>query len=188
MYSLEVRKPGRSSSAVQVKATPTNQRFRDVFSTPRPASALDITMLGSEEVIPPSSIPSAIPSTGPRKGYGALNLTSASPMMDSIGRTPTKGAADAAFLRRANPEDGSIPPSPLMERRTVSAEQLFVPGTATKEQRRLSFTKSTKEGILATPIKARRKEFANDQDSQNKPPEKMSIYQQLGWDDEFDDL
>ena len=185
----EVRKQGRVSlgSSVTVKATPANNRFRDVFAT-KLESVDDALLTNAEEVIPPSSIASMVPSTGLRKGYTDAYPNGTSPL-DAIGGTPTKRTAESGFLRRPNLEEDVIPPSPSMDRRNISAQQLFVPGSITKEQRRLSFTSPSDEQLFATPIKAKPRALNQAQNAQEKSlEEKKSIYERLGWDDEFDDL
>jgi hypothetical protein len=72
-----------------------------------------------------------------------------------------------------------------MERRNVSAADLFAPR---EQKRRVSFTPSRDEGILATPVKAMSKSINNVEDQNIAPAKPMSIYQQLGWDDDMDDL
>ncbi|CAM1506584.1 Fc.00g062250.m01.CDS01 [Cosmosporella sp. VM-42] len=178
----KIKKPGRSSLGSSiVKATPANYRFKDMFAG-KSESAVDLPLMSTEEVIPPSSVPSMAPSTGMRVNYRDAFPDSASPL-NGIGRTPTKASAAASFLRRPANEEPAIPNSPLMQRRTVSAEQLFL---AAQGQRRLSFNKN--EGIFATPNKTKAKEIKDTENLQNEPPKNVSIYQALGWDDEYDDL
>lgn len=173
-------------SSVTVKATPANNRFRDVFASKQESGGDDVLLADVDEVIPPSSLPSMVPSTGLRRGY-----TDAYPdgTPGTIGGTPTKRPADSSFLRRSTFDKDVLAQSPLMDRKSSSAKQLFVPGSATKEQRRLSFGSPGIDQLFATPIKARPKELSLTQDVCEKPvEEKKSIYERLGWDDEFDDL
>ncbi|RSL72813.1 hypothetical protein CEP54_000793 [Fusarium duplospermum] len=185
LSAKKVRKPARSSlGASVVKATPANNRFRDVFASK--SENVGVPLIGSEEVIPPSSMPSMIPSTGLRAGHRDAFRRSPTPDLERIGDTPTKGGSN--FLRRPPKEEDVLPfppSSPLMERRTMSAANLFAP----REQKRsVSFTPSRDEGILATPVKATAKSINNVEDQNIAPAKPMSIYQQLGWDDDMDDL
>ncbi|KAJ4235952.1 hypothetical protein NW759_001036 [Fusarium solani] len=185
LSAKKVRKPARSSlGASVVKATPANNRFRDVFASK--SETVDVPMMGTEEVIPPSSMPSMIPSTGLRAGHRDAFRRSPTPDFERIGDTPTKGGSN--FLRRPTKEEDVLPfppSSPLMERRNVSAADLFAPR---EQKRRVSFTPSRDEGILATPVKAMSKSINNVEDQNIAPAKPMSIYQQLGWDDDMDDL
>lgn len=153
-----------------------------------PQLAADTPIKSMEEIIPPSSVPSMVPSTGFRKSHRNVYPDSLSPCGEAIGTTPTK---QTNFLRRPANEEPAIPPSsPLMQRTGMSGQQLFIPGSAVKEQRRIDFTSSRNEGIFATPIKRVAPQDAIMlADSPSAPPEKKtSIYQQLGWDDDLDDL
>ncbi|KAF4978296.1 hypothetical protein FZEAL_5307 [Fusarium zealandicum] len=191
LSARKVRKPGRSSLGTSVvKATPANNRFKDMFA-PKSESAVDLPLMSTEEVIPPSSIASRIPSTGLRGGHRDAFRQSPTPNLERIGDTPTK--AGSSFIRRpANERDVlPFPPSsPLMERRTVSGADLFAPRTTEEQKRRVSFASTRNEEILATPVKAGvTKSMMNDVENQSIVPEKpMSIYQKLGWDDDLDDL
>lgn len=143
-------------------------------------------LMGADEVIPPSSMPSMIPSTGLRAGHRDAFRRSLTPDFERIGDTPTKGGTN--FLRRPAKEEDVLPfppSSPLMERRAVSAVNLFAPR---EQQRRVSFTPSRDEGILATPVKATSTSINNVENQNIEPAKPVSIYQQLGWDDDMDDL
>lgn len=182
----KARKPARHSLGTSiVKATPTNNRFRDVFA-PKPESIADIPFLSTEEVIPPSSLPSRVPSTGLRTGHRDVFRNSPSPALDRIDNTPSKGTRFQDRLEN----DGPVPWSPLMERRKESSDNVLVPGSAVKGQRTITdFTSSRDEGIFATPIKPPAKIFVENTPTQDVPAAKpLSIYQKLGWDDDLDDL
>lgn len=210
-----MRKPGRShlGASVQVKATPVSNRFRDVFS--KSESMDDLPLTGMEDAVPPSSLPSRVPSTGLRGGFGEAFQNSQSPDLERIGNTPTKAERSSFICRPANEEDilPMLPSSPLMEKKTVSARELFVPGSAQKTERRASSNLNRGEDILATPVKARGEEIfatpvkfrgdgilvtpvkarvreddtgARQDGSEATKP--VSIYDKLGWDDDLDDL
>lgn len=185
--NAEVRRPARSSLGTSiVKATPANNRFKDVFAA-KSESVADVPLISTEEVIPPSSMPSMIPSTGLRGGRRDAFRFSPSPVMDRIDSTPTKGSS---FLHRLRDDSPGLPPSsPLMERKAMPQERFLVSGTAMKEQRKIDFTLSRDEGVLATPIKSVAMEFNSIGAKRDEPVgNSMSIYQKLGWDDELDDL
>lgn len=211
----EIRKPARSSlgASVQVKATPVSNRFRDMFAKPESMDALPL--MNMDDVIPPSSLPSRVPSTSLRGNFREAFRDSATPELEKIGNTPTK-AEKSSFLYRPSNENGLLPilpSSPLMEKRTVSARELFVPGSAQKTQRRISFGSARDEEIMATPVKSRKVDIfttpvkvrggilatpvkakvqldtdANTGYDKSEPAKPTSIYQRLGWDDDLDDL
>lgn len=185
----EAKKPGRSSlGASIVKATPTNNRFRDVFA-PKSESMADVPLLSTEEVIPPSSLPSRIPSTGLRMGRRDMFRNSPSPALDRIDNTPSKGTRFQDRLENDDP----VPWSPLMERRKESSDNVIVPGSAVKGQRTITeFTSPRDEGVFTTPVKPPAKVFVENTPTQALPAvsavKPLSIYQKLGWDDDLDDL
>ncbi|KAF4432704.1 hypothetical protein F53441_13801 [Fusarium austroafricanum] len=186
----KLRKPGRSSmGASVVKATPANARFRDVFAKPR---AIDTPIMSTEDVIPPSSLPSMIPSTGFRGARRDAFGQSPTPDFERIGSTPTK--AGSSFIRRAAHDENVLPfppSSPSLERRTMSAADLFNPGGIIGRKRKVSFTLSRNDEVLATPVKAIKTKNIDDLENLAVEPEPagpVSIYQKLGWDDHLDDL
>ncbi|KAK7421917.1 hypothetical protein QQX98_001911 [Neonectria punicea] len=187
LSTKKVRKPGRSSLGTSiVKATPANNRFKDMFAA-KSETVADVPLISTEEVIPQSSISSMVPSTGLREGRRDAFRYSPSPVMDRIDSTPTK---KRSFLHRLENSGPGLPPSsPLMERRTTSTEKFLVPSSAVKEQRRIDFTLSRDEEILATPAKAVARDMIDFGAKQDQPVgNNVSIYQKLGWDDDLDDL
>ncbi|EKJ77039.1 hypothetical protein FPSE_02683 [Fusarium pseudograminearum CS3096] len=171
----KARKPGRSSFGTPlVKATPANMRFKDVFAS-KP-NIMDTPLMSTEDVIPPSSLPSMVPSTGLRGG-GQRNAfrQNRTPDFERIGSTPTKGAS--TFIRRPanDPDVLPFPPSsPCLERRTVSTANLFNPTGISDRKRKAIKTKNIEdlENMRVEP----------------EPAKSVSIYQKLGWDDDIDDL
>ncbi|KAI5465968.1 DNA replication regulator SLD3-domain-containing protein [Mariannaea sp. PMI_226] len=149
----------------------------------------NVPLMSTEEIIPPSSILSRIPSTGLRGGHRDVFRNSTSPTLDRIDSTPTKGSR---FLDRIDGQGTSQPPwSPLMERRNTSNDNLIVPGSAVKGQRAITEYTSPRGGeILATPIKSGVKGLTDIMNGQDVPTDakSLSIYQKLGWDDDLDDL
>ncbi|KJZ80592.1 hypothetical protein HIM_00442 [Hirsutella minnesotensis 3608] len=186
--SAKKKKTSRTALAptVQVKATPANNRFRDVLATQ--AETLEDDPLGiAEDMIPPSSIGHLVPSTGSRTHRRDAFMNSASPALELVGGTPVRPWTQTSFLRRPANEMPAIPPSsPLMvsTRRTLaesSGNVLEPPGRSG----------SWRDAIAATPVK-RGAPRPGLQESPavltETPPKKVSIYQQLGWDDDFDEL
>lgn len=134
-----------------------------------------------------------VPSTGLRGGgQRSAFRQSRTPDFERIGSTPTKAAS--TFIRRPanDPDVLPFPPSsPSLERRTVSAADLFNPTGITDRKRKVSFESSRNDEILATPVKAIKTKNIDDLENMNIEPEPakpVSIYQKLGWDDDVDDL
>ncbi|KAF5661135.1 dna replication regulator sld3 [Fusarium heterosporum] len=191
LSAKKVRKPGRGSlGASVVKATPTNARFRDVFAS-KP-DVTDTPMMSTEDAIPPSSLPSMIPSTGYRGAQRNVFGQSPAPDFERIGSTPTK--VGTSFIRRPADDVDVLPfppSSPSLERRTVSAADLFNPDGNAARKRKASFSSPRNDDILATPVKAVKTKNIDDVENLTVQPEltkSMSIYQKLGWDDDLDDL
>ncbi|KAM0290225.1 hypothetical protein ACHAO9_005362 [Fusarium lateritium] len=191
LSAKKVRKPGRSSlGASVVKATPANARFKDMFASKHDVP--DTPMISTEDVIPPSSLPSMVPSTGYRGTQRNVFRQSPTPDFERIGNTPTK--VGTSFIRRPANEMDVLPfppSSPIMERKTISAADLFNPGGITDRKRKVSFGSSRDDGIMATPVKAIKTKKIVEMENLNIEPEPtkpVSIYQKLGWDDDLDDL
>ncbi|KAM0236243.1 hypothetical protein ACHAP5_009452 [Fusarium lateritium] len=191
LSAKKVRKPGRSSlGASVVKATPANARFKDMFASKHDVP--DTPMMSTEDVIPPSSMPSMVPSTGYRGTQRNAFRQSPTPDFERIGNTPTK--VGTSFIRRPANEMDVLPfppSSPIMERKTISAADLFNPGGITDRKRKVSFGSSRDDEIMATPVKAIKTKNIVEMENLNIEPEPtkpVSIYQKLGWDDDLDDL
>jgi hypothetical protein len=189
---LEARKPIRSSfNTPVIKATPANVRFKDAFASR--LNIMETPLISIEDVIPPSSLPSMVPSTGYRGG-GQRNAfrQSRTPDFERIGSTPTKTAS--TFIRRPadDPDVLPFPPSsPCLERRTASAANLFNPTGVTDRKRKVSFESSRNDETLATPVKVIKTKTIEDLENirmEPEPAKPVSIYQKLGWDDDIDDL
>ncbi|KAL0936572.1 uncharacterized protein CTRU02_208787 [Colletotrichum truncatum] len=197
---LESKKPTRHPlfDSVQVKVTPANHRFRDALAEDsKGASSLSIPMSS----IPPSSA-SRIPSTGPRRGH-----------IDILGTTPSS-AIQATPVKRSAPVEGpspddepAIPPSsPLMMRKPARSQHLSVSRSVILERYEPMRSPSPDVGLPATPCKQRTRDVMTDEvaatpmatrahipsspPQPSQPPQEKpkSIYERLGWDDDFDDL
>ena len=80
-----------------------------------------------------------------------------------------------------------------MERKATSTDAFSIPGSAAGSRERLDFSTPRKSEVSATPIKrtAPRPHAISEspglgEDAHSR--KKVSIYQRLGWDDDFDDL
>lgn len=171
-----------------MKATPANTRFRDVFAKPH---VTDTPIMSTEDVIPPSSLPSMVPSTGLRGAQRDGFRQSPTPDIERIGSTPTK--AGSSFIRRPRNDEDVLPfppSSPSLERLTMSAADLFNPGGVTNRKRKVSFTFSRNDELLATPVKGMKTKNIDmeNQAAKPMPAKSVSIYEKLGWDDDLDDL
>jgi DNA replication regulator SLD3 len=132
-----------------------------------------------------------VPSTGFRGAQRDGFRQSPTPDIERIGSTPTK--AGSSFIRRPENDEDILPfppSSPSLERRTTSAADLFNPGGITNRKRKVSFTFSRNDEVLATPVKGMKTKTI-DMENQTAEPmsaKSVSIYQKLGWDDDLDDL
>lgn len=146
-----------------------------------------------EDIIPPSSI---VPSTGQRSGYRNPMDLNTSPAIDTVGNTPTKRTSAPSFIRRQNDEP-AIPPSPLAGTsntvgRPLSANERMVnrlqlPRVHEESENQ---TSQSRDNIFATPAKKQQQILSASPvgqlqlQGQNKP--QKSIYETLGWDDDYD--
>ncbi|KAL2756212.1 hypothetical protein ACRALDRAFT_1076488 [Sodiomyces alcalophilus JCM 7366] len=182
------KKPTRHPlfQTVQVKATPTSNRFRDALAT-EPLDPPDMSPMA----LPPSSA-SMIPSTAPRRSTGdALDAVPSSAILATPSRRSAVSRVDASEL-------ASVPgSSPLMARKKARPQQTAGPADAAAQENGLAMPASPAAGgILETPVKGSRF-FTLPEDeiaatpikSMNKPTAKnVSIYERLGWDNDYDDF
>uniref|UniRef100_A0A0D2XCT0 DNA replication regulator Sld3 C-terminal domain-containing protein n=1 Tax=Fusarium oxysporum (strain Fo5176) TaxID=660025 RepID=A0A0D2XCT0_FUSOF len=155
------------------------------------SSAKNTPIMSTEDVIPPSSLPSMVPSTGLRGAQRDGFRQSPTPDIERIGSTPTK--AGSSFIRRPRNDEDVLPfppSSPSLERLTMSAADLFNPGGVTNRKRKVSFTFSRNDELLATPVKGMKTKNIDmeNQAAKPMPAKSVSIYEKLGWDDDLDDL
>lgn len=185
--------PRTSLGSNIVKATPANNRFWDALAAKRETSA-DCAHERTDELIPPSSIGPLVPSTASSMGHRDAYVGSTSPAIELVGGTPVRPTSQPSFIRRPANEEPAIPPSsPLMERKATSTDAFSIPGSAAGSRERLDFSTPRKSEVSATPIKrtAPRPHAISEspglgEDAHSR--KKVSIYQRLGWDDDFDDL
>ncbi|RFU79965.1 dna replication regulator sld3 [Trichoderma arundinaceum] len=184
------RAPVRSSlaSAVQVKATPANNRFKNMMPAKSFEEGQRFTE-GFDELIPPSSVAAFVPSTGKRPALRELYKRSPSPAIDAIGDTPIKTSAKPSFIRRpANEQPAYLPSSPAVQRKGVS-EDFVITDSAVKPTR----TRHEAADLMETPIKKTTQQridlYATPEGkSRESKGKSVSIFERLGWDDDFDDL
>ncbi|SPN96892.1 uncharacterized protein DNG_00412 [Cephalotrichum gorgonifer] len=201
----KTKKPVRLSPSehVQVKATPMHNRYRDLGTAgqPRPSAIAWPLARASPGELPPSSNPSVIPSTAPRRSFrDALQDTTTSPEFSAIGSTPARPAA-ADRIEGTPVQPGVISATPV-RRSTMpaSASVDAIPGSSPLMMKRAvpvavhtGGMRSLTEAFKA-PVKPRPAAHAEESESEMAPaaapaaPRKMSVYEKLGWDDEYDDL
>ncbi|KAJ6446228.1 DNA replication regulator Sld3 [Purpureocillium lavendulum] len=175
-----------------VKATPANNRFRDALAV-KGETIADCLHDRTEELIPPSSVGHLAPSTASSVGQRDAFIASTSPATELVGGTPIRPTAHASFIRRPPNEEPAIPPSsPLMERKANTVDAFLIPSSAIKTRERLDFMTPRRNNVAVTPIKrtAPRPEALSESPGfvEAHPQKTVSIYQRLGWDDDFDDL
>ena len=203
------------SEEVKIKATPLHNRYRDTMagqSQPAPV-AWPLPRLVSNDP-PPSSGGSVIPATAPRKGFRDALQNSVSPAFDVIGSTParkpmvdmidatpaaqTSAIASTPVRQTARPamqpagEQSILQSSPLMPRRAAPSQYLAVPKSGASRPADLSGVRSLKD-IFRTPVKpkvaiAPAVEVKEVEKEPAVADKKVSVYERLGWDNEFDDL
>ncbi|TFB06289.1 hypothetical protein CCMA1212_001713 [Trichoderma ghanense] len=184
------RAPPRSAiaSAVQVKATPANNRFKNMM--PTKSNGGQVFLEGFDELIPPSSVTAFVPSTGKRPALREIYKRSPSPAADTVGDTPTKTSSKPSFIRRPLDEQSTFPPSsPAIQRRS-EYEDLVVTDSAVKPARTSAYEAPD---LMETPVKKTTQQrmdlYATPQTKQQEPKGKIgSIFDRLGWNDDFDDL
>ena len=185
-------------------------------SQPAPV-AWPLPRLGAHEP-PPSSNGSVIPATAPRKGFRDALQSSASPAFDVITSTPARRSVvdriDATPARTSTiaatpvrssvkpaslPEEESLPAdeimlpsSPLMARKAPPSQYLAVPRSGASRSADISGVRSLKD-LFRTPVKPKQTAPAASEERMAETSvvaekKKVSVYEKLGWDNEFDDL
>jgi hypothetical protein len=142
-----------------------------------------------DELIPPSSVGAFVPSTGKRPALRELYKRSPSPVMDAIGDTPIKTSAKPSFIRRPINEQPAYPPSSPAVQRKEASEDFVITDSVGKPSR----TRYEAPEIMETPIKKTTQQridlCATPQGKlQESKGKGVSIFERLGWDDDFDDL
>ncbi|KAH7328783.1 DNA replication regulator SLD3-domain-containing protein [Stachybotrys elegans] len=189
MSSKKSRKPVRGGSSAIVKATPTNVRFRDVLSTKQESFA-EANQWSIEETIPPSSIGTLVPSTTQRRSHVDALPVLGSPTLEAIGETPIRASTTSRIYRQTRDEDLAIPPSPIAGQDAAALDYFPDLESPTRPVRKLDFSASATDRICETPFKASasRAPVLEKHGHEQGKETKKTIYQQLGWDDDLDDL
>lgn len=188
LCGIETKKPVRVAPAdrVQVKATPMHNRYRDAPAVQsQPAIAFPLSRPADN--VPPSSNPSVIPSTAPRRSFRDALQDDPSAAIDTVGSTPAKPAA-ADRIEGTPVKKTSVSETPVRQARRPEPSADTILGSSPLMAKRTApvpYTggvRNLKEAFK-TPVKAR-----PEQEEKPVPEAKVSIYEKLGWDNEYDDL
>ncbi|KAM3514431.1 hypothetical protein MY11210_001875 [Beauveria gryllotalpidicola] len=193
---LAAKKSRRIQRSAIVKATPANNRFRDVFGYSQ--GHPDSPMQHMEEAVLASSIGSFIPSTGHRTGFRNPMDLNTSPAIDTVGSTPSKRATTSTFLHRSNDEP-CLPPSPLARTSNNPTPRALSSSLSTNKQLQLAKVDEgaakqhgARDHVFATPAKKQKHQQVLSGSPvgqlrlQDQSEPKKSIYETLGWDDDYD--
>ncbi|KAG6215186.1 hypothetical protein E4U34_005754 [Claviceps purpurea] len=166
----KTRRTARSTLApsIQVEATPANNRFKDALPIKLESTSTGRPQSNSDDLIPPSSIGHMVPSTEHRHGHRDALADSTSPAMDFLAETPVRASTQHSFIKRLPRDDGTSP-TRHSSSRDAHGDQELMATPIKKSVSTLRFAETPMEGHAARS-------------------EKVSIYERLGWDDEFDDL
>jgi DNA replication regulator SLD3 len=144
-----------------------------------------------EEIIPPSSIGTLIPSTTHRRSHVDALPATASSTLEAIGETPIRASTASRIYRQAPDDDLAIPPSPLAGQDETGEDYFAGLESPSRPVRKLDFSASATDRICETPFKksvARGPILETPKYEEQGKETKKTIYQQLGWDDDLDDL
>lgn len=109
-----------------------------------------------------------VPSTEHRHGHRDALADSTSPAMDFLAETPVRASTQHSFIKRL-PRDDETSPTRHSSSRDAHGDQELMATPIKKSVSKLRFAETPVGGHAARS-------------------EKVSIYERLGWDDEFDDL
>ncbi|KAM3510312.1 hypothetical protein MY10362_000099 [Beauveria mimosiformis] len=193
---LAAKKSRRMQRSTIVKATPANNRFRDVYAHSQSHSGLPMQHM--EETVAPSSVASFIPSTGHRTGFRNPMDLNTSPAIDTVGSTPSKRATSSTFLHRSN-DELYLPPSPLVRTSNNRIPRALSSSLSTNKQPQLAKADEgaakqhgARDHVFATPAKKEKHQQVLSGSPvgqlrlQGQSEPKKSIYETLGWDDDYD--
>lgn len=155
------------------------------------AAVTSVPSVGMEEVIPPSSVGTLVPSTVSRRSHWDAAPRNTSPSREAIESTPMKPLKYSNVSQQAVGLESAIPmSSPAMDRTWISPDRLPRSTSPVAPLRRLDFSASRSTMVQESPVKASALERMPPHTSvpQESKGEEMSIYQKLGWDDDLDDL
>ncbi|KAM0670711.1 hypothetical protein ACQRIT_006742 [Beauveria bassiana] len=193
---LAAKKTRRMQRSTIVKATPANNRFRDVYAYSQGQPGLPMQHI--EEAVAPSSVEAFIPSTGHRTGFRNPMDLNTSPAIDTVGSTPSKRATKSTFLHRSN-DELCLPPSPLVRNSNNPTPRPLSSSLSTNKQPQLAKADEgaakqyeTRDHVFATPAKKEKHQQVLSGSPvgqlrlQGQSEPKKSIYATLGWDDDYD--
>ncbi|GAO13950.1 hypothetical protein UVI_02035040 [Ustilaginoidea virens] len=192
------KKPSRIAipASVQVKATPANNRFKDALAI-KPEPSADMSADGTDELVPHSSVGHVVPSTGHRHGRRDALAESASPAGHCAGRTPAGLPAQPSFIKRAETyqEPARLPLSPLHGKRRTVADEASNAGDAGDASHASVDSSPPMPRSREIPGTPTRRSSLSRLDLAHSPApgheqahsRQVSIYEKLGWDDDFDD-
>ncbi|PMB68288.1 hypothetical protein BM221_006465 [Beauveria bassiana] len=193
---LAAKKTRRMQRSTIVKATPANNRFRDVYAYSQSQPGLPMQHI--EEAVAPSSVEAFIPSTGHRTGFRNPMDLNTSPAIDTVGSTPSKRATKSTFLHRSN-DELCLPPSPLVRTSNNPTSRPLSSSLSTNKQPQLAKADEgaakqyeTRDHVFATPAKKEKHQQVLSGSPvgqlrlQGQSEPKKSIYATLGWDDDYD--
>lgn len=198
---------------IKVKATPLHNRFRDAVAgdAQSPSVEWPLSRVTAKDP-PPSSGVSVIPATAPRKSFRDALQNSADDALDTVQATPARpplvdridvtpvapGAIAATPARQTKTRDEMFPAeeldvvgsSPLMQRKNVPRQ---LPGPIRTVDS--SVVRSLSDAFR-TPVKKPKPSPSgpawggkvDEKAAPAEPGKKMSVYERLGWDNDFDDL
>lgn len=192
---LAAKKTRRMQRSTIVKATPANNRFRDVYAYSQGQPGLSMQHI--EEPVAPSSVEAFIPSTGHRTGFRNPMDLNTSPAIDTVGSTPSKRATKSTFLHRSN-DELCLPPSPLVRTSNNPTPRPLSSSLSTNKQSQLAKADEgaakqyeTRDHVFATPAKKEKHQQVLSGSPvgqlrlQGQSEPKKSIYATLGWDNDY---
>ncbi|KAK0618549.1 DNA replication regulator SLD3-domain-containing protein [Bombardia bombarda] len=158
------KKPNRVAS-VQVKATPANNRFKDVLGTESQLAKLDQLAEEATE-FPPSASSVVLASSAPRSRFSNIFTASSATMrsqQNKVQATPTRMSSLPTPTFQVPQENLNFPPSsPVVSRKAAfisSGQNLSVPASdgSSKGSSRLDMLPSSPglTGLFETPVNAR---------------------------------
>ncbi|KAI1825494.1 DNA replication regulator SLD3-domain-containing protein [Xylaria intraflava] len=197
-----------------VKATPVGSRFRDILTKGRGSGSASLDRfdaIAEEPMLPSSSI---VPSSAPRKRDRDTAFENEQPAHDASAAEPIMATparpSSTNFLSAPQPDEATLlASSPLIPRKFSQPSFLSKTQSATLGHEDsgigLPSSPSGPEILAETPIKARqskpmtstgpyitvtpmKKITPQTNEEETNPKKKMTIFERLGWDDEYDDL
>jgi DNA replication regulator SLD3 len=116
-----MRKPNRASPAVQVKATPANNRFKDVLAAEKaePQSPVFDLPPSSAQVVPASTLPRKFADRLPYPGLPPADRVHATPVRPTSSTPATTSFRPIQETPGPGPDQNILPSSPIMARKAA---------------------------------------------------------------------